>query len=241
MGTLINTAAIAAGGLIGLLIGSRLSKRFQTVLVMALAMSVIAMSLSGIVSAMLTVTENGVQTHGTYVLIFCLVLGGLLGEIINIDAGIERLGAFLKKRSGNSGDSTFMRGFINASLTVCIGAMAVVGAIEDGIHGDSSILLTKSILDFVIVLVMTASLGKGCIFSAIPVAIFQGTITLLAKLVAPLMNDAAVNNLSLIGSVLILSVGVNLIAEGKFRLKVANLLPSILFAVAAAYIPFLQG
>ena len=127
------------------------------------------------------------------------------------------------------------QGFVTASLTVCIGAMAVVGSIKDGIEGDISILTTKAILDLIIVMVMTCSLGKGCIFSAIPVAVFQGTITALARLIKPLMTEAASANLSLIGSVLIFCVGVNLV-WGK-KIKVANLLPSLVFAVAISFIP----
>ena len=113
--------------------------------------------------------------------------------------------------------------------------MAIVGAIEDGIYGDFSILLTKSILDFIIVMILTCSLGKGCIFSAIPVALLQGSVTALAKLVRPLLTDAALANLSLVGSVLIFCVGVNLVWGKKIR--VANLLPSILFAIAIAFVP----
>jgi uncharacterized membrane protein YqgA involved in biofilm formation len=113
--------------------------------------------------------------------------------------------------------------------------MAIVGAIEDGVSGDFSILLTKSILDFIIIMVMTGSLGKGCIFSAIPVAILQGGVTLLARFIAPLLTTAALGNLSMIGSILIFCVGLNLVWGRKIR--VANLLPAIIFAVAAAFLP----
>ena len=113
--------------------------------------------------------------------------------------------------------------------------MAVVGAIRDGLSGDSSVLITKSILDFVIVMVMTASLGKGCGFAAIPVLVVEGTLTLLARLIAPVMTDAALGNLSLVGSVLIFCVGLNL-TFGK-RIRVANLLPALIFAAAAAFLP----
>ena len=125
--------------------------------------------------------------------------------------------------------------FVTASLTVCIGAMAIVGSIQDGIEGDYTTLATKAVLDFVIIMVMTCSLGKGCIFSALPVAALQGSITLLARLIKPLMTQAALTNLSLIGSVLIFCVGVNLVWDK--RIRVANLLPAILFAVAAAFLP----
>ena len=127
-----------------------------------------------------------------------------------------------------------MDAFVTASLTVCIGAMAIVGSIQDGILGDYSILAAKAVLDLIIILVMTCSMGKGCIFSAIPVAVFQGSITALAGLIRPLMTEAALGNLSMIGSILIFCVGVNLV-WGK-KLKVANMLPAVVFAVAAAFL-----
>jgi len=121
-------------------------------------------------------------------------------------------------------------------MTVCIGAMAVVGAVEDGIHGNYTILAAKALMDFVIILVMASSMGKGCIFSAIPVGIFQGSVTLLARLVEPLLTAVALSNLSLVGSVLIFCVGINLIWKNTIR--VANLLPAILVAVAYALLGF---
>ena len=129
-----------------------------------------------------------------------------------------------------------MNAFVTASLTVSIGAMAIVGSIQDGILGDYTTLAVKAVLDFIIILVMTSSMGKGCAFSAIPVLVFEGSMTLLARLIAPVMTDAAIANLSLIGSVLIFCVGVNLV-WGK-KLRVANMLPAVLLAVLAAYLPF---
>ena len=136
----------------------------------------------------------------------------------------------------SEGDGGFVDGFVTASLTVCIGAMAVVGSIQDGILGDHSTLFAKAVLDMVIIVVMTAGSGKGCIFSAIPVAVFQGTITALSRLLEPIMTPAALNNLSLVGSVLIFCVGVNLVWGKKIR--VADMLPSLVFAVACAYLPW---
>ena len=143
---------------------------------------------------------------------------------------MERFGVWLRGRTGNDGDARFVSGFVSASLTVCVGAMAVVGAIQDGLYGDHATLVTKAILDFLIILIMAASQGKGCIFAAIPVGIFQGLITLLSRLVAPLMTPEASGNLGLVGSILIFCVGLNLIREKK--IPVANLLPSLVFAFA---------
>ncbi|HAL60383.1 MAG TPA: DUF554 domain-containing protein, partial [Sarcina sp.] len=132
----------------------------------------------------------------------------------------------------------FVDAFVTCSLTVCIGAMAIVGAIQDGILHDYSILAVKSVLDFIIVAVMTSSMGKGCAFAAVPIFLFEGSITLLARLIAPVMTEAAISNLSLIGSILIFCVGLNLVWGKKVR--VANMLPAVLLSVLAAYLPGLH-
>jgi len=168
--------------------------------------------------------------------VLCLAFGTIIGEMIGIENGFERFGEWLKMKTGNSGDKQFVNAFVTASLTVCIGAMAIVGAIQDGISGDYSTLAVKAVLDFIIVAVMTSSLGKGAAFSAIPVLLFEGSITLLARLIAPIMTETAVAYLSLIGSVLIFCVGVNLV-WGKM-VRVANMLPAVVFAVLAAYLPW---
>ena len=129
-----------------------------------------------------------------------------------------------------------MDGFLSTSFTICIGAMAVVGSIQDGLNGDFTTLTAKAILDFIIVVVMTSSMGKGCIFSAIPVGLFQGSITLLSRFIEPLLNTTSISNMSMVGSMLIFCVGVNLMFHQK--IKVANLLPALVFAVAAAFLPW---
>jgi len=168
-------------------------------------------------------------------IIGCLAIGAFVGEFLDIEGAFERFGEWLKIKSGNAKDQGFVNAFVTASLTVCIGAMAIVGSIQDGIQGDYSILATKAILDLIIIMVMTSSMGRGCVFSAIPVALFQGSITVLAGFVKPLMTESALANLSLVGSVLIFCVGVNLV-WGK-KIKVANLLPAIAAAVIAAFLP----
>lgn len=238
MGTIINTAAILAGGLIGLLAGSRLKPRFQQILTVAMGLSVCAMAIAGFVSKMLVIENGSLTASGSYTLIFSLVLGAIVGESLDLDSRLTQFGVWLKTRTGNAGDSSFVAGFVTASLTVCIGAMAIVGSIMDGLSGDYSILITKSVLDFVIIIVMSASLGKGCMFSAIPVFLLQGGFTLLARVIAPLMTASAIDDLTMVGNVLILCVGINLLAGDSYRIKVANLLPAIVFAVAASFLPF---
>ena len=232
LGTIINSAAIIVGGVFGLLFGKILNERIQDSLQKASGICVLFIGIAGAMEGMLKLSGSSLSAGRSMLIVASLALGALVGEILNIEHGFERFGEWLKVKTGNAKDKSF----VTASLPVCIGAMAVVGSIKDGISGDYSILATKAILDFIIIMVMTCSLGKGCIFSAIPVAVFQGLMTALARLIKPLMTDGALANLSLIGSILIFCVGVNLV-WGK-RIKVANLLPSLVFAVAIAFLPF---
>lgn len=236
LGTLINVAGILAGGLGGLLFGKRLTQRFQDTLMSANGICVLFIGISGCLSEMYKITASGLEAGGTMMMIVCFALGALFGELLNLESRFEQFGEWLKRKTGSEGDTGFVGGFVTASLTVCIGAMAVVGSIQDGTLGDYSTLFAKAVLDLIIIMVMTASFGKGCIFSAIPVAIFQGAITLLATFIEPIMTPQALSNLSLTGNILIFCVGLNLV-WGK-KIKVANLLPTIVFAVIWAFLPF---
>ena len=234
LGTIINTAAIIAGGLLGLLFKNLLTKSMEDTLLKASSVCVLFIGIGGAMQHMLKITDGTLETSGSMMLIICFVLGGLVGELLNIEGAFERFGAWLRKKTHNESDTGFLSAFIHASLTVCIGAMAIVGSIQDGLLGDSSLLCAKAALDAVIILVMTASMGKGCIFSAIPVGILQGSVTLLARLLQPVFTDAALSNLSLVGSVLVFCVGLNLVWGKKIR--VANLLPSLIVSVVWAFL-----
>ena len=184
---------------------------------------------------MFSVVDGKITYGGDFLIIGCLALGALIGEIIDIEGGFEKFGAWLKKKSHSTKDTTFIEGFVTASFTVCIGAMAIVGSINDGLYGDYTILAAKSVLDFIILMVLAASLGKGAIFSAIPVALLQGGVTALSVLIKPIMTETALLYLSVVGNILIFCVGINLVF-GK-KIKVANLLPSLILAVACAFLP----
>lgn len=235
MGTIINTVAIIIGGLFGMLFVNFLKERHQESLTMACGISVLFIGISGALEGMLSVEGNGIVSANSMLIVVCLAIGALIGEILNIEDKFERFGEWLKQKSGNAKDKRFVEGFVTASLTVCIGAMAIVGSIEDGLTGDYSILAIKAILDFIIIMVMTTSMGKGAAFSAIPVCLFQGSITLLASFIEPLMTPLALSYLSLVGNVLIFCVGVNLVWGKKVR--VANLLPGVVIAVIMAFLP----
>jgi len=218
LGTLINVAGIIFGGIIGLFGGKFLTENIRRTLQDACALTIIFLGADG-----------ALKNFDAMLFIASLIGGGLVGAIINIDGKFEQFGIWLRKRSGNDGDTKFVDGFVTASLTVCIGAMAVIGAINDRLLHDPTILIAKSALDAIIILVMTASLGKGCIFSCLSVGIFQGAITLLAGLIEPLMTEVALANLSGVGNVLIFGVGVNLLLPNK-KISVANLLPALIVA-----------
>ena len=232
LGTLVNVLAIIGGGLCGLFLKDKLSESLKETLQKTMGVSTILLGIGGVLEKMLTVNGSSLEVQGSLKMILCLTFGAILGELIDLEKQFDRFGEWLKKKSGNSQDVSFLNAFITASLTVSIGAMAIIGSINDGLYQDPTILYAKALLDFSISLVFAASLGKGSIYSAVPVGILQGSMTLLAALIAPLMSVAALNNIALVGSALIFCVGMNLLF-GKM-IKVANLLPALLFAFFAA-------
>ena len=234
LGTIINTGAIVAGGLAGILFGRFLKENVQDTLSKCCGVSTLMIGIAGALEKMLSVENGAISSGGSMLLVLCLTVGGVIGELLNLEGAFECFGRWLKEKTGNAKDKGFVNAFVTASLTVCIGAMAIVGSIQDGLTGDYSVLATKAVLDFIIIMVMSCSLGPGAAFSAIPVAILQGSVTALAGLVRPVMTEAALNNLSLVGSVLIFCVGINLLWGKKIR--VANLLPAIVLAVIAAFL-----
>ena len=224
-GTIVNVSAVIIGSGLGMLIRGGIKQRFQDLLMQALGLSTLFIGAAGALKGIFTVNGAGLET------------GALIGEGINIEKQIERFGEWLKRKVKSNGDSGFVEGFVTSSLVICVGAMAVVGSLQDGLTGDAAMLYTKAILDFVIVLVLASALGKGVLFSALPLGILQGSITLFAGVIAPVLSDKMIDNLSFIGSVLIFCVGINL-CFGK-KIKVGNLLPALVIAVLAALIPAL--
>lgn len=228
IGTIINVAAVLLGGGIGMLLKGGLRERYQQILMQALGVCTLFIGLSGTLQAMLQINGDSLEAGGSMLLIASLVAGSVLGEWIDIEKWMERFGIWLRKIFGGRDDSQFVVGFVSASLVICIGAMAIVGALEDGLRGDPSMLIAKAVLDGVIVLVFASAYGKGTLFSALPVGLWQGSITLFAGFLEPLLTDSAISNISFVGNVLIFCVGVNLAFGKKFR--VGNMLPALLLA-----------
>ena len=229
MGTVINSAFVLAGGFLGLLFGKALKDSYQDILIKACGLSTIFIGASGTFKQMLTISGGALSTTGEMMLVISMCLGGLIGEILSIEDNIERFGQWLKIKSHSERDPRFIDGFTSASFTICIGAMAIIGPMNDALYHDYTILTTKGILDMIIVMALASSLGRGAVFSVIPMALWQGLMTVFAGLIGPLMTDAALSCLSLVGNVLIFGVGINL-AFGK-RIKVANYLPALIIAV----------
>lgn len=242
IGTVVNIALVIAGGLAGLFSGRFIKDRYQETILKILGFGIIVMALSGALSQMMVIdvvkTSGGfsahINTQGTIMLIVSLSLGAIVGEWIDFDSWFEKFGTWLKQKTGSNGDNLFVDGFVSASLTICVGAMAIVGAINDGILQDPSMLYSKGVIDFFIIMAMAAAMGKGPIFAAIPVFAWQMLITFAATLVMPIMTDLATSNLAMVGNTLIVCVAVNMIWPKTIR--VANVLPALIFAVAFAFI-----
>lgn len=229
-GTLINVGAVLLGSGIGLALKGGIRQKFQDVLMQALGMATMFIGLTGALQGLLLVDDGTLKTQGTLMLILSLVLGSFLGEWIDIEEKLENAGEWLKKKIKAQGESRFVDGFVTSSLIICVGAMAVVGSIQDGLTGDASMLIAKSLLDFVIVIIFSSTMGVGVLFSFLSVGIYQGSITLCAALIEPWLTDTMIANMSFVGSVLIFGVGVNISFGKKF--KVGNMLPAILLPVA---------
>lgn len=223
IGTFLNAAGVLVGGGLGLCIGHLLPKSLQDSLMKTTGLCVLFLGLSG------TLTKMQEFPDTSLMVILCMAFGVIVGEILNIEQRFDDFGSWLKEVTKNDRDSDFVDAFVTTSLTICIGAMAIVGSITEGLTGDYSILAAKAVLDLLIVLIVTATKGKGALFSAIPILLLQGSITLLAQLLSPIMTDLALAYISLLGSMMIFCVGVNLF-WGKM-IKVANLLPALVFAV----------
>lgn len=230
LGTIINTIAVIAGSGIGLLLKNGMKRKIQDILMQTCGVAVIFIGIAGTLQGMVTIIDGKIQIKGVMLLIFSLVIGGFIGQAIDIEKSLDALGEKIKTVAKVKEDNRFVEGFVNSSLIICVGAMAIVGSIQDGLKGDYSMLAAKSILDFVIVLAFAASYGPGVMFSAIPIFVYEGGITFLTVLVGPFLGQALIANLSYVGSALIFCVGAN-IAFGK-KFNVGNMLPAFFIPIA---------
>lgn len=234
LGTIVNGILIIIGGLIGLSFGRVFSSRFQETLLSACGLATFFIGTGGVLSQMLVLSDGKLATGGSIMMISSLIIGSIIGEGINIEKHLTNFGEWLKAKSGSHGDAGFVNGFVSASLVVSIGAMAVLGPINEALYGDHSVLYAKATLDLIFVLLLTLTKGKGCLFSFIPVVIIQGTITILAGVIKPLMTPEAISALTFVGSILIAAIGINMVWDKHIR--VSNMFPSVVVAVVWAFI-----
>ncbi|MDR3206740.1 MAG: DUF554 domain-containing protein [Oscillospiraceae bacterium] len=226
LGTFINVGAILAGGLLGLLLRRGIPERFKETIFHTLGVSTMLIGGTGVAAAMLRVAEGGLlERTDMLLMILSLVVGAVAGELLNIERGFERLGALAQRKlAPKEGGASFSAGFVNASVLFCVGAMAVVGSLEDGLAHDPTTLAAKAILDGVICVVFASAYGPGVLLSALPVLVYQGGITLLSGLLAPIATPEAMGQMSLVGSALVMCIGFNMLGLTKMRL--ANWIPA---------------
>ncbi len=229
LGTIVNVAAVVAAGFIGVLIKGGIKERFQSTIMAVLGISTMFIGVSGVLKEMLVIQNGSISTQGTMLLVLSLIIGAVIGEALNIEAKLEKLGEWLRDKVRAKNDNKFVDAFVNSTLVICVGAMAIVGSLQDGLTGDHNTLFVKAALDFPIILIFASTMGIGAVFSAIPLGLYQGAITFFAGIISPYLSDSLISDLTLVGSAMIFAIGVNLAFGKKFR--VGNLLPGLLIPV----------
>lgn len=229
MGTLINVALVLAGGTIGLIFKKAISSEIEHSIHKATGVAVLVIGICGILSTMLTSDASGkISSSGELILVISLCLGTFIGEILKLD---DKLNRGCKKIEDKFKMSGFAKGFITTTMIYCVGAMAIVGSINDGLLGDSSTLITKGILDGITSIVMAASLGYGVLFSTIPILLYQGGMTLLAGALENILVGDLLNNICMVGYALVMCIGINFLYNSDKQIKTVNMLPSLLIPV----------
>ena len=226
LGVWVNFATVVIGGIIGTLLRGGIKEKYRRTINAGLALCVLLIGMSG-----------ALKTENTMIVIVSIVIGSILGELLRIENGLDRLGNWAQSRF-SKGDAGFATGFVNATLLFCVGAMAVVGSLEAGLSNKPDTLLAKAALDGVSSIIFASSFGIGVVFSAIPLTVYQGGIALLSGVLAPFLTDALINEMSAVGSILIIALSINMLELTKERIRVGNMLPAIL--VPCVYIPLAE-
>jgi uncharacterized membrane protein YqgA involved in biofilm formation len=214
LGTIVNALAIIVGGLIGLLFGKGIAEKYKQTILQGVALSVILIG-----------WKSALATDQLLIVIVSMVAGATIGEGLNIEGRLEKLGQWLEARVSAGAGGSLARGFVTASLVFCVGSMAIVGSLESGLTGNHQTLFAKSILDGVISIVFASTMGAGVLFSSAAVFLYQGLITLAAVFLKPLLAAATVAQMTAVGGLLIVAIGLNML--GMVKIRVGNLLPAI--------------
>ena len=224
-GTFINVALVLLGSALGLLFKNRISARFAKAITSALGLCVLGIGVSSMIG-----------TQNTLCVILCMVAGTLLGELLNIEKRMDGLGELLRRKLvRGGGNSRFVEGFVTASVLFCVGAMAINGSMEAGMLGKYDILVSKSVIDGVISITFAAAMGVGVAFSAVPLLIYEGGLTLIFVLAGQGMDPAVVTEMSAVGGTIIVGIALNMLGLPKEKIRVGNMLPAIFLPIA--YIP----
>ncbi len=216
-GTLINVGAVIIGSIIGLLIHTRLPRRIVTIVFYGIGLFTIFLGI-----------KMALKTDNLLVMVFSLVIGSIIGELVNIDKGINSLSDYLKRKI-KIGSDKFSEGLITAFLLFCLGSMTILGAIEEGLGGRPNLLLTKSLMDGFSSIALSASLGIGVIFSVIPLLLYQGGLTLFAGYVQNFFSQIMINELTAVGGILLIGLGINIL--DILRIRISNMLPSLIVVI----------
>ncbi len=213
LGTVVNSIAIILGSLLGVIIKQGIEDRYKKIVMDGIGLSVVIIGIAG-----------GIKSENNILVIISIVLGSIIGETIDIERKLNSLGDNMEKKLGR-GDNNFSNGFVTASLVYCVGAMAIVGALESGLLGNHSTLFAKSILDGISSIIFASTLGIGVAFSAIAVFIYQGLIVLFATYLKDFLTSEVILEMSAVGGILIMAIGLNILDFKK--IKVGNMLPAI--------------
>jgi len=223
-GTIVNVVAIFLGCSVGFILKSKFPERIGKIIIQTLGLA-----------SLLIGAQMALKTNNILLVIFSLVIGGVIGEIIGIEEVMEKFGERVKlKFKSKDTSERFVEGFVTASLLYCVGSMAIMGALKEGLSGNPDILYTKSLLDGLTSVAFTAAMGIGVLFSTVPVFLYQGGITLLAQLIKDFLSPEIINEMTAVGGILILGIGFGLLEIRK--IKIGNLLPAILVAALLAVI-----
>ena len=223
-GTIVNVIAIFFGCSVGFILKSKFPEKIGKIVMQGLGLT-----------SLLIGVQMALKTNNILLVIFSLAIGGIIGEMIGIEEGLERFGEKIRSKfKGGAASERFVEGFVTASLLYCVGSMAIMGALKEGLSGNPDILYTKSLLDGLTSIAFTAAMGIGVLFSAIPVFLYQGGITLLARLIKDFLSPEVINEMTAVGGILILGIGFGLLEIKK--IKIGNLLPAILVAALLAII-----
>ena len=229
LGTVVNVAAVILGGILGILLKKGIKNKILENVMKAEGVAVLIIGMNGVLTNMLSVGEDGkISESGGLVLLISLALGAFIGEIIKLDDKINSLGKFVENKVKSGG---FSKGFVSAFIIFCVGSMSIIGSVNDGLSGDSSVLIVKSTLDFITAAVLASAMGIGVVFACVPLFVYQGTISLFASQVKPFIegNPEMMLQFSAVGYAIIMCIGINFIAGEK--IKTANLLPAMVIPI----------